>query len=163
MKAFLVGTATIILSLFVFAFNADYNLNKSKNNELRYVCEEAAVAGSLFVKKDHYSSGQIVFNQEESIKAIEAIITSMLKLDKNMNPATGSYWQERITYNTYFCDDSNTAYPYLFTDPDTGFVHLVKKPTVIVTINAGKARYSLQFLNDGPNNIRSAAHSWEGR
>lgn len=163
MKAFIVGAAALILSLFCYAFNTDFNLNKHANNELRFVCEEASAAGTLFLEMNQFSTGRIVFNREESLRAIEAVIISMLKLDVNMNPTSESYWQEQISYNAYFYDDSNTTYPYLFTDPETGFVYLVKKPTVIVTINAGKARYSLQFLKNGPDNIRSAAHAWEGR
>lgn len=163
MKAFIVGAAALILSMFFYSFNNDFNFNKHANNELRFVCEEASVAGTLFQQKDQYSMGKIIFNQEESIKAIEAVIVSMLKLDENLNPTYESYWQERIRYKAYFYDDNNTTYPYLFIDPDTDFVCLIKEPTVIVTINAGKARYSLQFLKNGPNNIRSAAHTLEGR
>lgn len=163
MKAFLVGAAALILSLFFYSFNNDFNLNKHASNNLRYVCEEASVAGTLFQQKNQFSIGKIVFNQEESLKAIEAVIISMLKLDENLNPTDASYWQDHIIYKAYFYDDSNTVYPFLFTDPDTGFVYLVKNPSIIVTINAGKARYSLKFLRNGAENIRSAAHTWEGR
>lgn len=163
MKAFIVGAATLILSLFCYSFNNDFNLNKHANNELRFVCEEASAAGTLFLDEGEFSIGKIVFNQQESLKAIKAVIAYMLKLDENMNPTHESYWHEHIQYKVYFHDDSNTTYPYLFSDPDTGFIYLVKNPTIIVTINAGKARYSLQFLKNGSDNIRSAAHTWEGR
>ncbi|MCX7773196.1 MAG: hypothetical protein N2376_08820 [Clostridia bacterium] len=163
MKPFIVGAAALILALFCYSFNHDFGLNRHAVLELRTVCEEASVAGALFYDKSQYSSGRIVFNRQESIKAIEAEIKSMLQLDDDLNPTQESYWQNKITYKAYFYDDSNTTYPYLFVDPDTGFTHLIKTPTIIVTINAGEARYSLQFLKNGADNIRSAAHSWDGR
>lgn len=163
MKPFILGAAALILALFCYSFNNDLGLNKHANNDLRMVCEEASVAGTLFIQQDQFSEGKIIFNREESIRAIEAIIISMLKLDDSFIPTQESYWQDKVQYKVYFCDDSNTEYPYLFTDPETDFIYLVKEPTVIVTINAGKGRYALQFLKDGPDNIRSAAHTWEGR
>ncbi len=163
MKPFIVGVAAFILTLFCYSFNHDFNLNRHALVDLRAVCEEASVAGTLFYYKDQYAVGKIVFNQEESRKAIEAVITSMLELDEELNPVQGSYWQEKVSYKAYFYDDSNTVYPHLYVDPDTGYTHLIKSPTIVVTINAGMARYSLQFLKNGPDNIRSASHTWEGR
>ena len=163
MKPFIFGLATFLLSITCYSFIHDFNLNKHGMAELRMVCEEASAAGTLFTDKNQYSNGKIVFNQTESKNAIEAVIAAMLRLDGDLKPTRESYWQNQIRFKTYFFDDSNTTYPFLFVDPDTGYTHLVKTPTVIVTINAGKARYTLQFLKNGPDNIRSAAHSWEGR
>lgn len=163
MKALIVGAASLILALFCYSFNNDFAVNRQANTNLRVVCEEASVAGTLFIEQTQFSNGKIVFNKDESNKAIEAIISSMLKLDGNFNTTGESYWQDKICHKVYFHDDSNTVYPHLFTDPDTGFIHLVKAPTIIVTINAGKGRYALEFLQNGPDNIRSAAHTWEGR
>ena len=163
MKPFIVGMAILILSLFLYAFNSDLILNRHANADLRTVCEEASVAGTMFIYEDQYGNGNVIFNQDESKKAIEAEIKSMLRLNDDFTPFPASYWQDQVTYKAYFYDDSNTAYPYLFVDPDTGFTHLVKAPTVVITVNAGEARYSLQFLKNGADNIRSAAHTWEER
>ncbi len=163
MKPFIVGLAAFLLAITCYSFTHDYNLNRHSLVELRMVCEEASAAGTLFYYKDHYSNGKVVFNQDESRKAIKAVIAAMLRLDCDFEPTQESYWQNQIKYETYFYDDHNTTYPFLFVDPDTGYTHLVKAPTVVVTINAGKARYALQFLKNGSDNIRSAAHTWEGR
>lgn len=163
MKPLIIGAAALVLALFCFSFNHDIGLNRHALVDLRTVCEEASVAGTLFYYKDQYATGKIVFNLEESRKAIEAVIISMLELDEELNPVQGSYWHDKVSYKAYFHDDSNTVYPYLFVDPDTGYTHLIKSPTVVVTINAGKARYSLQFFKNGPDNMRSASHTWEGR
>lgn len=163
MKPFIFGIAAFLLAITCYCFTHDFNLNKQQLVDLKTVCEEASVAGTLFYFSDGFSSGSITFNQEESTKAIEAIIISMLRLDENMNPTQQSYWADQVSYKVHFFDDSNTTYPYLFVDPDTSYTHLIKSPTVVVTINAGKGRYSLQFLKGGPDNIRSAAHTWEVR
>jgi len=163
MKPFIVGAAALILSLFCYSFNTDLILNRHANADLRAVCEEASVAGTMFIYKDQYGNGKVVFDQKESIKAIEAEIKSMLKLNDDFTPTSESYWQDQVSYKAHFYDDSNTAYPYLFTDSDTGFTALIKSPTVIVTINAGQGKYALQFLKNGPVNIRSAAHTWDER
>lgn len=163
MKPFIIGLAAFILSITCYSFLHDYNLNRHGLADLRMVCEEASVAGSLFYYTIQYSNGKIVFNQVESKKAVEAVIAAMLRLDNGLNPTRGCYWQNQISYKIHFFDDSNTVYPYLFVDPDTGYTHLVRTPTVVVTINAGKARYTLPFLKNGADNIRSAAHAWEGR
>lgn len=163
MKSLLIGVPVIVLSLILFSFQHDSNLNRHYLNELRVTCEEASVAGATFIDSREYSEGRIVFNKTESLKAIEAIIKESLFLDSYMRPVNVSYWTDQVTYKAYFYDDSNTTYPDFFTDEDTGFTYVVKSPTVIVTINAGKAPYRLSFLKNLGSNMRSAAHVWEGR
>jgi hypothetical protein len=163
MKPFIIGVAALLLSLIFYLFLHDFNMNRQAFEDLKVVCEEASVAGALFIDQEEYSEGRIVFNQAESIKAIEAVIKTMLRLDDNMMPTPESYWQEQVTYRTYFYDDSNTVYPYLFVDPETGYTHLIKSPYVVVTINAGEGRYTLPFLRTGLDNIRSSGHTWEDR
>lgn len=163
MKAFLFGLAAFIFSLFVWLFCHDYNLNHIYYMQLRTATEEASVAAAMFIDPREESEGKIVFNQEEGHKAIRAIIKSMLKTNDSLIPVKESYWQEQISYNAYFYDDSNTTYPYYFTDPETGYKFTVYKPSVIVTINAGRARYTIKGVIDEAQNVRSAAHEIVGR
>jgi hypothetical protein len=163
MKPFIVGAASLLLSIMFYSFLHDFNMNKQALEDLKTVCEEASVAGALFTDNTEYGEGRIVFNQGESKKAIEAVIIAMLELDDHMNPTASTYWQDTVTYKAYFYDDSNTTYPYLFTDPETGYTTLIKAPTVVVTINGGVGRYALPLLRNGAGNIRSSAHTWEGR
>ncbi len=162
MKAFLFGIAAFFFGLIVWLFCHDYNLNHMHYNQLRTVAEEASVAATLFTNSLAESEGNIVFNPTEGHKAIKAVLKSMLKTDENLNPVEGSYWQEQITYKAYFFDDSNTTYPKSFTDPETGFKFEVLRPSVVVTINAGKARYTMPGIIDDTPNIRSAAHEIVG-
>lgn len=163
MKTFIIGIAILILSIMIFSFQHDSNLNRHFLNELKVSCEEASVAGALFVDETEYSEGHIVFNQVESIRAIEAVIKETLYLNDDFTPKAESYWTQQVSYTAYFYDDNNTTYPELFTDSDTGFTYVVKAPTVIVTINAGSAPYHLDFLKNLGTNVRSAAHTWDGR
>ncbi len=163
MKPFIAGTAALLLSIVFYSFLHDFNLNRQALEELKVVCEEASAAGSLFIDDEEYAEGKIVFNQIESVKAIEAVIIASLELDSNMDPSVATYWQKKITYKAYFIDDRATDYPYLYIDSDTGYTTLIKAPTVVVTINGGKGRYALPLLKNGSDNIRSGAHTWEDR
>lgn len=162
MKAVLFGIATFFFSLFVWLFIHDYNLNHIHYMQLRTVAEEASVSATMFIYPEEEKEGRIVFNQVEGHKVIKAMIKTMLKTDDDLNPTAESYWQDKISYTAYFYDDSNTTYPVSFTDPDTGYNFEVKKPSVIVTVNAGKARYTIEGTVDNTANIRSAAHEIVG-
>lgn len=162
MKAFLFGIAAFIFSMLVWLFCHDYNLNHIYYMQLRTATEEASVAATMFTELQEENEGRIVFNQEEGHKAIAQMIKTMLKTDDDLKPTETSYWQDKIKYTAYFFDDSNTVYPQTFTDPETGYKFEVKKPTVIVTINAGKARYTFSGIIDNIPNIRSAAHEIVG-
>lgn len=163
MKVWIFGFICILLLLMYNVFHQDYGLNERHLQDLKVVCEEASVAGALFVDQTEFKDGRIVFNQQESIKAIEAQIQAMLKLSASLSPTSSSYWIDQIKYQAYFFDDSNTTYPHSFTDTDTGYTTLIKQPTVVVTINAGKARYRLPAFKNANDNIRSSSHVWEGR
>ncbi len=164
MKAALFGIAAFFFSLFIWLFCHDYNLNHLYYVQLRNTAEEASVAATMFISPQEESEGRIVFNQAEGHKAIRAVLKSMLKTDESLNPSEGSYWQQQIIYSAYFYDDSNTTYPYTFADPQTGYTTIIYRPSVIVTINAGKARYSMKgIVDENLPNIRSAAHEIEGR
>jgi len=162
MKAFLFGIAAFFLGLFIWLFCHDYNLHHMHYIQLRTAAEESSVAATLFTDPQEEKEGRIVFNQVEGHKAINAMLKSMLKTDESLNPVEGSYWQDKITYAAYFFDDSNTSYPQTFIDPETGFRFVVQRPSVIVTVNAGKARYTIENTVDNTANIRSAAHEMVG-
>ena len=162
MKQFLLGCAAFLLALLFYSFQHDLNLNQQYLKDLKEVCVEASAAAALFVERSEYGQGRVVFNREEGEKAIRAVIKVMLDLDDSLYPLYGSYWQERIAYRIYFLDDSNTVYPLVFVDPETGYSEVIRKPTVVVTVSAGRAWYSLDFLkNQGGINRRSASHAWE--
>lgn len=163
MKSFLFGIATFLFSLFVWLFCHDYNLHHIYYEQLRHTAEEASVAAAMFTDTQSEKRGQIVFNRAEGEKVVHAMLKIMLKTDDNLVPLETSYWRDQIEYKAYYFDDSNTNYPIAFTDPDTGYKFMVQRPTVIITINAGKARYTIDGIVDNVENIRSAAHEWKYR
>ena len=163
MKPFIVGLASILLSVFILVFNQDYRTNSHYFKELKYVAEEASVSASLFIDTNEYSAGRIVFNQAEGNKVIKAQIIEFLRLDDGMNPKSNSYWTDTVTYKAYYFDDSNTLYPYLFKDDNTLFTQVITEPTIVVTINAGKGRYRIPLFKNTGDFIRSSAHELKER
>lgn len=161
MKTVIVGIGTLILSIFVCLCVQDVKTYQRYNQDLRFVCEELSATGTLYNDKNEFSEGRMVFNQVEANKAIKEQLKSMLRTDDSLSPLHNSYWTEQIQLYTYFVDDSNTAFPYLFTDPITGYTKTLTSPAVIVTINAGVGKFSFPaILSPGPS-IRSASHEWE--
>jgi len=48
-------------------------------------------------------------------------------------------------------------------DDLTAYNTVIFDPTVVVSINAGSARFRVKFLDVIPDIIRSSSHEWEGR
>jgi len=48
-------------------------------------------------------------------------------------------------------------------DDWTSYNTVISDPTVVVTINAGAARFRVKFLDTNPDIIRSSSHEWKGR
>ena len=179
MKSFLMGIASFLFAMSFFLFLHDYNLNKYYLDELKFACEEASVAGCLFIDWEQYGEGKIVFNYDQSNKAIKFVISSMLKLGRdNMMPENHPYWKDEIEVKVTYYDESdidsenvNICYEI---DESTG-LHIaikrcgkgldestgldIKEPSIIVEINAGKPNYRLKYLNIN-DNIRSSGHAW---
>lgn len=161
MKHFIVGWAIVLLCLNAMIYRQDSHMFQRQLIKLKFVCEEAAAAGAQYYVKTEYKNGYFVFNKEEGTKAAEYIIKTQLKLNNELMPLVDSYWRDKVTYTITFYDDSNIVYPYLYTHSSGALAHVVTSPTVIVSINAGKARYR-QMISP-PTAIRVAAHAWKGR
>lgn len=175
MKSFLMGIASFIFAMYFFLFLHDYNINKYYLEELKFTCEEASAAGSLFINWKEYGEGIIVFNYTESEKAIYNVIATKLNYDLNqdtfeMTPKENSYWKGNIEVDIVFYDQSNLSdsnvelpengenFPIPETEKFTG-QRRITEPSVGVKINAGKPNYKLKYLNIN-DNIRSSGHAW---
>lgn len=177
MKPLIVGLALTILFTSFSIYQLDNNRHIRESEILKYVADECSASGSLYFDKAEFSIGKKVFNDIESLKAIEFIIKKSLHLDDSFNPLPNTYWTETIVFDVYYFDDSLTMrkytngvlveqnsfnYPYLFVDSKTSYTKAISEPTVIVTIDAGKPRYRLLFLTP-TNVIRSSAYEYQGR
>jgi len=113
-----------------------------------------------------------------TINAIKEQITSLLSADNSLVPVDNSYWSKLMEYKVYFYDDSGICKVYfnggfereeVFTygsthrDDWTAYNTVITYPTVVVTINAGPARFRIKFLDAIPDIIRSSSHEWQGR
>ncbi len=162
MRDMLFGIAFLLVYTISTVFQQDYNLNQRQLEKVKFVCEEASASASLYHSKTEYAEGREVFDQAEGKKALEDQIKTLLYLDSSFIPTASSYWRDKANYKVYFFDDSNTTYPYVFVDPDTGYTRTITDPTVVVTINTGRPRYRLSFITL-TDTIRSSSHEWISR
>ena len=162
MKELLIGLAVTIVYTIIMVFSQDYSLAQQQYFKLKYVCEEVSASASLFYERSEYAVGRKIFDQVEGREVIDNQIQTLLRLDDSFNPLPNSYYTDRVSYEAYFFDDSNTIYPEVFTDPDTFYTRTIGDPTVIVTINAGEPRYRLTFI-DAPDMVLSSSHEWMSR
>jgi hypothetical protein len=178
MKIFIITVAVVIVYSFTMVFAQDYRQAQRNSYRLKYVCEELSATGAAFYDLEDYSEGYTIFNTGEGIKAIKDQLTNLLSVDGSLTPIDNSYWLEPIRYKVYFYDDSGVckvysngsfesegAFVYGETHKDdwTAYNTVISDPTVVVSINAGQARFRLKFLDYIPDIIRSSSHKWEVR
>lgn len=168
MKWFLIGGAMFILCLSFTIFQNEYDRHHLEAEHVKFTAQEAAAAAAQYFVDTEYAEGRYVFNQAQGILAAEHIIKNDLELNDKFEPLPGSYWTEKVTYTIEFFDDKTitnmgtcTGYPCLYTHPTTDFVLTITQPTVIVTIYAGKARYTTLGLFEQPQVYRTGAHEWK--
>ncbi len=175
MKPLLVGVALIIILLIMIVFQVDNYNYRLESNFLKYCADEASNSASLFYDEIDYSNGKKIYNEVEGLKVIEYVIENYLKTDATLVPLRSSYWKDKIQYTAYFFDDDllcsvykngikvnsfSFSYPYLYTDEDLNYKKSIGKSCVIVTINAGKTKYRLNFIAK-PFCIRSSGYEYE--
>ena len=160
MKDFILTLALVIIGTNFLVFNQDNNMYQQQMLRLKYVCENASDAGAQYIDEEQYKNGKFVFNQVEASKAIKDVIITDLKLDNNFIPLSNTYLKDKVTYSISFYDDSNSDFTNNITykDPEGLLTHKIKSPTVVVSINAGRARY--RIISNSPYIIRTSAHSW---
>jgi len=177
-KIFIITVAVIILYSFTVVFTQDYRQAQRNSYRLKYVCEELSATGASFYDLEEYSEGYTVFIAGEGMGAIRDQMTSLLSVDSSMAPVENSYWSKNVEYKVYFYDDSGICRVYtngslereeafvysdLHKDDWTTYNIVISDPTVVVTINAGPARFRLRFLDPLPDIIRSSSHEWQER
>lgn len=163
MKTFLVSIATILICTLFQVFQVDYNLHQLHLNKLKICTESAAAAAAQYKNNVAYSNGIYQFNQAEGIKAAEHIIKKNLNVNEDFTQKPGNYWQDTVTYTIQFFDDTNTTYPYTYTDAASGYTATIDEPTVIVAVSCGRARYRVPYITLIPESRRITAHEWVGR
>lgn len=161
MKSYIIGLALFILFMAFTIFQADYNRHQEQIQELKYIAEEVAAAAAQYIILNKYREGYLVFNQTAGDLAAFRMVQRNMELDTNLKPSLYSDWQGPITYNVDYYDDLNADYPHELLVAELGQVLTITAPTVVVTINGGRANY--RFYQDPPDIIALAAHEWRGR
>ncbi|GMQ57115.1 hypothetical protein AN1V17_15100 [Vallitalea sediminicola] len=162
MKPFIFTLAMLILFSIFLTYQTDNNTYNRQLEKLKQVADECSATAGLFYDEEAYSTGITVYNQEEGIKAIKHIIKKNLGLLDDHTPSSTSYWKDTINYKTVFFDNSNTVFPYSYTDDQNRFTKLIAEPTIIVVINVGKPSFRLKFLRL-KDAVRSSAYEYLDR
>jgi hypothetical protein len=161
MKPLITGVAIAILFSMFLVFQQDHNRFLRQQEDLKHIADDVAASTAGYCNEDEYSEGRFIFNQAEGNKVLEYQLKSLLHLNDSFVPQD-RYWKDKVSYKVYFFDDSNTTYPHIFVDADTGYTKAITQPTVVVTVNAGKPRYRLPFM-PLEDTIRSGAYEWKER
>lgn len=178
MKEMLVGFAMIFIMMMTLTMNYELNLYQEQRVHLKATAEEAAASASQYFKRNNYGDGFYNFNNSQGNLALKESLKTSLRLNEDLRPTTHSYWrnsdtvQSNVTYidysnyMTYLETPSMTAqaFPnkYKFTHFGETHTTTLFGPSVIVSINAGKPNFTLDFLNEGSNDvIEHGIHTFE--
>ena len=181
MKEFIVGIGLFIVFTFSIIYQHDYNRHQEEIHRLKAVSEEVAAAASQYFNRSQYGEGFYVFNELEGIKAAEIVIRTNLYLNDDLSPKNYSYWKntDKVKYQMDLISSTKivsvTNGVISKTVPDTtpfpktySFIHygvqrspILFGPSVVVTINTGKASYTLIDILQRGNNFRTSIHTLE--
>lgn len=159
MKPFLFTLAMLILFAIFLTYQTDNNIYIRQLEKLKCVADECSSAAGLLYDEEAYSRGITIYNQKDCEKMVKYLIEKNLYLDDALTPLKASYWEDKIEYKIFYFDNSNTTFPYYYTDEKERFTKLISEPTVIVEINAGNPRFRLHFLQL-KDSIRSSAYEY---
>jgi hypothetical protein len=173
-KVFITTIGTLILAATIWVLTTTMYQYNEQSDKMRWVADQAAAAGALYLDEAAAQEGMNAFVDAESLQAIKNVVCSNLHLDNNANPDTGAYVQRHVVVTAYLLDDQNCrvyrdgvlidsynfSYPYLLTVADTGYSHAVGHPSVVVTIDAGTRHIGGGFLQFDPVLKRSGAYEW---
>ena len=176
MKTFILGFAICILLSISGAFGFDNDEYHLAQDRYKAVANDAADAAALFYDQEAFAEGIKVFNKTEGNKAVKDIIKSGLNLNDSLSGGIVKYAEGVHTYYTYYFDEdgkmtkyhedtlistTDVEYPYVFKESLTDYTSKITKPTVIVTISAGKFDFRLKTIDD-PELIRTSGYEYVG-
>ena len=172
MKSILTGFAFIILFTGFHLFQVDQDCFIRAQEEVKVLCDDISAAGVLFFEEDAFSNGKKIYNQTQAENVISTLIQKNMKLEPNLHPSPGTYWEEPVEYWTYYIDESGfittrkngllvsrVAFVMgsVFTEPQTQYMKLISEPTLIATI---KTKYpsGIGRGSTWPEIVRSSAY-----
>ncbi|MCT4596627.1 MAG: hypothetical protein N4A50_01950 [Vallitalea sp.] len=162
MKPFIFTLAMLILFSIFLTYQVDNNNYIRQLEKLKNVADECSSSAGLFYDEELYSKGTTIYNQQEGNKVIKYVIRKSLKLEEDLTSSPSSYWKNQIQYKVTYLDNSNTSFPYMYSDEKNGFTKLITKPTIVVEINASKPPFRLKFINTR-DAIRVSAYEYLDR
>ena len=169
MKELIVGLGMSIILLLSLLTISQLDQYKEQRVKLKGISEEVAASAAQYFSRDSFADGYFVFNQEEGNKAASYTLKNHLNLKNDYSPNTPNYWinTDVIKYEVTYIDYSNyrgyltnplsyaTAFPneYTFTQLGETFTTILFGPSTIVSINAGKPNYTLNYLTSASSDV----------
>lgn len=178
MKEMILGLSMSLLMITILLTIGDLDQYKEQRIRLKGVSEEVAAAAAQYKTLDKYADGFLHFEQTEGTKAANYTLQRHLNLNNTLVPQAPNYWinTPNVKYEITYIDYSNyksylvnpaddaVAFPkeYRFTHFGETFSTILFGPSVVVSINAGKANYRVDFLQlVAKDTIEHGIHTFE--
>lgn len=173
MKVLITTCALALLFTMFTIFQSDNNQYLRYQERLKYEADNCADAAVLFYDEESFAEGIKIFKKEDGNAAIKYLMKRNLSLDDSFTSKNMMISEQHDYYVYYFdgngemsayhkdhlVDSAYVGFPYLFKEQLTGYEQMVYEATVIVTIDAGKADYTLSFISD-PMVIRTSGYEY---
>lgn len=145
-------SALISLYSMFNVYQVDSNNYMRSSTKLKYICENTSFNGAQYLNPERYAQGLLIFDYDESLKAIHYGIKSALNVYDDLTPRPESSLKDSVKYKVIFIDESligkvysngilesqfSFSFPYKYVDTDNGYSREVYQPTVFVKINLG--------------------------
>lgn len=162
MKPLIVGLALIIFSAYSLFYFTDYNSVERTELVLKIEIDEAASGAVLMYDAEQYGEGNIVFDDEETLKYVSHITDDKYSYIVHI-------FDDSLTERSYCNDGKGTStstaitFPCDFVD-GTGYRTTVDRPSIILEAKVKGEFYTLKKfkgLKDGVQ--RSSMYVVEGR
>lgn len=162
MKHYIIGVGLIIVLVFSFLFTVDTNTLYDQKVLANDIAEDCANSGATFYNNNAFFYGTMEFNDASVCDVTWEIISHEYSLDETRK-SSAAYYRDQFDYDIAIFDDSMTAryyhngvstgsepfeyYNKKYTDIK-GRVHRINYPSIIVSIDGGRAKFKADLFDD---------------
>lgn len=150
----------LLILLFSFIITMQFNLDadKTATRQIKNALELATHDAGLAIDVTSLSQGKVIFNQSLAIDQLQKSLETNLDIKSEAGyvytPNSTSFYQKDLyIVHLEFRDDSNTIFPYTYSNPDYDILERLNGPSVIAVMTTDSPRW----FKGGQTIIRQAA------